>query len=91
MSSQDFVKLGLQIAAMLACALFFGQLLRRFRQPAVVGEMLGGIFLGPTVFALLAPAAYSWLFASSANAGPMMNYLLSARKLTILGSAATTK
>jgi hypothetical protein len=28
---------------------------------------------------------------TSLLAGPMMNYLLSTRKLTILGSAATTK
>ena len=41
MSSQDFVKLGLQLATMLACALVFGQVMRRFKQPAVVGEMFG--------------------------------------------------
>ena len=67
MSSQDFAKFGLQIAVMLACALFFGQLMRRFKQPAVLGEMIGGILLGPTIFGLLAPGVYAWLFQSSAN------------------------
>ncbi len=52
---------------MLACAIVFGQLMRRLRQPAVVGEMFGGIVLGPTIFGLLAPALYAWLFTSSPN------------------------
>ena len=67
MSSQDFVKFALQITAMLGCALFFGQLMRRFRQPAVVGEMIGGIILGPTILGLLAPDAYEWLFKGSSS------------------------
>jgi Kef-type K+ transport system membrane component KefB len=52
---------------MLAFAVLFGQLMRRFKQPAVVGEMFGGIILGPTVFGLVAPALYAWLFQSSSE------------------------
>ncbi|UCF94062.1 MAG: cation:proton antiporter [Desulfobacterales bacterium] len=52
----------IQICVMLCVALVFGQLMRKLRQPAVVGELLGGIVLGPTVFGLLAPGAYHWLF-----------------------------
>ena len=59
MNSQYFVKLALQITAMLAFAVLFGEIMRRFRQPAVVGEMLGGIFLGPTIFGMLAPTLYA--------------------------------
>ena len=54
MTSQDFVKLALQLTTMLGCAVLFGEIMRRFKQPAVVGEMLGGIVLGPTVFGWLA-------------------------------------
>ena len=67
MSSPDFVTLALQVATMLAFALIFGQIMRRLRQPAVVGEMFGGIVLGPTVVGWLAPGLYTWLFGSSAN------------------------
>ena len=67
MSSTDFVKLALQLSVMLACALVFGQMLRRLRQPAVVGEMLGGILVGPTVLAVLLPSLYGWLFDPSGN------------------------
>lgn len=67
MSSQEFVKLALQLCTMLTCALIFGQVMRRLRQPPVVGEMFGGILLGPTVFAIVAPSLYGWLFLSSPN------------------------
>jgi Kef-type K+ transport system membrane component KefB len=69
MSSQDFVKFALQITVMLACALFFGQLMRKVKQPAVVGEMFGGILLGPTLFGVLLPTLYLWLFHSSVSVG----------------------
>lgn len=42
MNNQDIIKFFLQIAFMLACALFAGQIMRRFRQPAVLGELMGG-------------------------------------------------
>jgi len=67
MNSEDFVKLALQFASMLAFALFFGQIMRRLKQPAVLGEMIGGIILGPTILGFLAPALYTWLFQSSAQ------------------------
>jgi len=43
-------------------ALIFGQLIRRIHQPTVLGELIGGILLGPTVFGSFAPGLYSWLF-----------------------------
>jgi len=66
-TSQDFVKFALQFSVMLGFALLFGQLMRRLRQPAVLGEMIGGIILGPTIVGLLAPEVWTWLFHSSAN------------------------
>jgi Kef-type K+ transport system membrane component KefB len=67
MSSPDFVKFSLQITVMLAVAVFFGQIMRRFRQPAVLGEMIGGILLGPTLIGAAFPTFYGWLFNSSEN------------------------
>jgi Kef-type K+ transport system membrane component KefB len=67
MSSADFVKFSLQITAMLAFAIIFGQIMRRFKQPAVLGEMIGGIVLGPTILGMLVPVLYTWLFNSSTS------------------------
>jgi Kef-type K+ transport system membrane component KefB len=65
MTSADFVKFALQIAAMLSFAIIFGQIMRRLKQPAVLGEMIGGIVLGPTILGMLIPTLYLWLFNSS--------------------------
>jgi len=67
MAAQDFVKFALQISIMLGFALVFGQIMRRIKQPVVLGEMIGGIILGPTIFGLLFPGVFGWLFQSSAN------------------------
>jgi Kef-type K+ transport system membrane component KefB len=58
----------LQIAVMLGVAVLCGQGMRRIKQPAVLGEIIGGIMLGPTVVGLLVPDLWEWLFRSSASA-----------------------
>jgi Kef-type K+ transport system membrane component KefB len=67
-TSHDFVKFALQIAVMLGVAVLCGQGMRRIKQPAVLGEIIGGIMLGPTVVGLLVPDLWEWLFRSSASA-----------------------
>jgi Kef-type K+ transport system membrane component KefB len=47
---------------MLAVGLVFGQLMRLIHQPAVLGELLGGIILGPTIFGALFPSLHIQLF-----------------------------
>jgi Kef-type K+ transport system membrane component KefB len=58
----------LQIAVMLTTALLFGQAMRRLRFPAVLGELIGGIVLGPTVWGWLSPDTHAWLFSPSVSA-----------------------
>lgn len=67
MTSSDFVLFAIQITIMLTCSIIFGEAMRRIGQPAVLGEMLGGILLGPTLFGALAPTLYADLFVSAAN------------------------
>ena len=45
----------LQLSVILATARVLALLLRRFGQPAVIGEMIAGFVLGPIVFGALAP------------------------------------
>ena len=67
MGSHDFALFALQIAVMLTCAVVFGQMARRLGQPAVLGEMIGGIILGPTLFGALMPGLYQEFFLSSSS------------------------
>ncbi len=52
----------LSLAALLGVAKVLGELAHRLRQPAVLGELLAGILLGPTVFGTIAPEANAFLF-----------------------------
>jgi Kef-type K+ transport system membrane component KefB len=67
MTSYEIAIFFLQIAAMLSVALICGQVMRKFRLPAVLGELIGGILIGPTLLGALAPSAYHWLFPPLAN------------------------
>ncbi len=58
----------LGFAVMLGLARFFGELFHWFKQPAIVGEILAGILLGPTVLGLFAPDLFAFLFPA---AGPV--------------------
>jgi Kef-type K+ transport system membrane component KefB len=52
----------LQVLVIVAAARVLGALFRRIGQPAVVGEMVAGILLGPSLLGLAAPAAHAFLF-----------------------------
>jgi Kef-type K+ transport system membrane component KefB len=64
MTTESWASLAFALLLLLAGANVFGQLAARLRQPKVVGEILAGILLGPSVFGLLAPDAASHLFGN---------------------------
>jgi Kef-type K+ transport system membrane component KefB len=51
-----------QLVVILAAARFFGALARRVRQPAVIGEILAGLTLGPSLFGAIWPEAFRAVF-----------------------------
>jgi Kef-type K+ transport system membrane component KefB len=61
-SEETFGRLMLAIAAVIIAARLFGAALHRLAQPRVMGEVLGGILLGPSLLAKIAPGAESYLF-----------------------------
>src|SRR6202521_2326258 len=52
----------IQIVVIIVAARALGWLFRRFHQPQVVGEMIAGIVLGPSVFGWLWPGASAAIF-----------------------------
>jgi Kef-type K+ transport system membrane component KefB len=52
----------LQILVILIVARACGIFVRRLGQPQVIGEILAGIFLGPSLLQAVAPAAHAFLF-----------------------------
>jgi Kef-type K+ transport system membrane component KefB len=59
---ETLLLLVLQIAVVLGAARVVGLLFRRIRQPQVMGEMVAGILLGPSLLGWLAPGASAVLF-----------------------------
>ena len=68
LSPVEVTNLLLGFAVMLGLARSFGEVFNRFRQPAIVGEILAGVLLGPTVLGSLAPGLFEGLFPT---AGPL--------------------
>jgi Kef-type K+ transport system membrane component KefB len=58
MSESVVIALYLQLAILAICAYLFGEFAQRLRLPMVVGEMLVGVVLGPTILKRLLPGAY---------------------------------
>ncbi len=52
----------MQIVVILGVAALFGRLFRRIGQPPVMGEMIAGIVLGPSVLGFFFPDAMAFLF-----------------------------
>jgi Kef-type K+ transport system membrane component KefB/mannitol/fructose-specific phosphotransferase system IIA component (Ntr-type) len=63
----DTMTIFLALAILLGVARALGEVARHFRQPAVLGEILAGILLGPTVFGRIAPVLQSSIFPTEGN------------------------
>src|SRR5436190_24387058 len=64
-ASDPLSRLFLQLMVILSASFLIGRLFTRCGQPAVVGEMMAVILLGPSVFGLLAPNIFHFIFAAS--------------------------
>lgn len=65
MSSSDSALFLLILGLMLLLARGLGEIFRTIKQPMIIGEILAGILLGPTVLGMIAPDIYNSLFGSS--------------------------
>ncbi|MDP9900458.1 cation:proton antiporter [Variovorax ginsengisoli] len=61
-TSQLSVYFFLQVATIIVACQLFGRLAQKLGQPQVVGEMIAGVALGPSLFGLLAPELQRALF-----------------------------
>ncbi len=71
-SHNEVLQLVVQIAALLFAARLFGGIATRFRQPTVVGEILAGVILGPSLLSGLVPVIGRWIVPQTAVQGYML-------------------
>jgi Kef-type K+ transport system membrane component KefB len=60
-SHDEVLQLVVQIALLLAAARLLGGLAQKLNQPSVVGEILAGVILGPSLLSGLFPALGEWI------------------------------
>ena len=58
-------RLFLQLFVVISVSFLIAWIFTRCGQPAVVGEMMAGVLLGPSLFGLLAPHAFQFVFSPS--------------------------
>lgn len=63
----------LALVVVIVAGRLLGELMQRVGQPAVMGQLLGGLLLGPSVFGALAPDWQHALFAPSAAQKSMLD------------------
>lgn len=62
LTPHDLTLMFLSLGVLLVVARTFGELMQWLHLPGVVGEILAGIVLGPTVFGTLSPEGYAFIF-----------------------------
>lgn len=67
LTQHDITVLFLSLAVLLGLAKWLGELSRKYHQPVVIGEIVAGIVLGPTILGQLSPDAYQWLFPAEGS------------------------
>jgi Kef-type K+ transport system membrane component KefB len=63
----DLAKLLIALAVLLLAAHGVGALFARFRQPPAIGEIVGGILLGPSALGAAFPGIQHWIFPSDGS------------------------
>jgi Kef-type K+ transport systems, membrane components len=73
MDNSNLMMFFIQLSYLLVVALLFGKIMRLFGQPAILGEIIGGIILGPTVMGTFSPYIYSLFFSELKPITPQLD------------------
>jgi Kef-type K+ transport system membrane component KefB len=68
LSQHEVMSLLIQLSVMLMMGRLFAEAARKIKQPAVVGEILAGIILGPTILGMIEPEWFHGLFPAGSSA-----------------------
>jgi Kef-type K+ transport system membrane component KefB len=64
-ANDDLTRFFLQLLIVISVSYSIGWIFTKIGEPAVVGEMMAGVLLGPSFFGWLAPRAFQFVFAAS--------------------------
>src|SRR5688572_6016209 len=69
---------------MLLMGRLFAEVARKFKQPAVVGELVAGLLLGPTVLGMIEPEWFHALFPVPSEAGTVLTGMVQVAVVMLL-------
>lgn len=75
LDSFELSRFFLALVLLLAFSHSFGHLFARFKLPRVVGEISGGILLGPSALGHFSPSAYHWVFDAFEAEGKLISMI----------------
>ena len=64
LSSDEVLSFLIIVSVILISARILGELFRKFKQPAVIGEILAGVLLGPSLLGTLSPHLFESIFTA---------------------------
>ena len=67
LNQHEIMALLVQLSVMLLMGRLFAELARKVKQPAVVGEIIAGLILGPTILGMVMPEWFDSLFPSGSS------------------------
>jgi len=76
-----------QLTLLLVTARLLGAVARRMRMPGIVGELLAGVVLGPSIFANAFPALSEWVFPPAAEQQHLIDAVGQVGVLLLVGLA----
>jgi Kef-type K+ transport system membrane component KefB len=84
LAHKEVINLLLQLAAMLLAARLFAEIAQKLNQPAVVGEIIAGIVLGPTIMGMISPDSFHFLFQSNPAANLALDGIIQMAVILLL-------
>jgi Kef-type K+ transport system membrane component KefB len=85
LAAHQVLLLLLQLGVLLTVATCLGRYLLRWGLPAVVGELLAGVLLGPSVLGHLAPGLARWLFPANPEQAHLLDAVTQLSVLLLVG------
>jgi Kef-type K+ transport system membrane component KefB len=78
------VHLLVQLGIMLIMGRLFAEIARKFKQPAVIGEIIAGLLLGPTILGMIQPEWFHALFPTPSGAGTVLSGMVQVAVVMLL-------
>lgn len=75
LTSLELLRFLLEFALLLAVARILGEIGRRLKQPQVIGELLTGVVIGPSMLGSLFPAMYQTIFPAQGAQGLLLQLI----------------